>query len=289
MPVQNQFPDSYDPASLRAIVTPSAFARQNLFYVQEAGHIRLLRSHTGLQRSSLDSYLIVQIAAGSGTLQYGGRDYPLCAGQCFWVDCRRPHGYRSAPHDPWELRWVHFNGRSAPGFYGLFGDGPPVFAPSDGACVARHLDAVLRAAQRWDTPAELNASAEIAALLAEIVTDRARAADPGALTADRLDAVRDYLIEHCTEELTLDSVAAHFYISKYYLARSFKRRYGETIIACVNSARLDAAKRLLRYTDLTIAEIAAQCGFKEQSYFSRRFRDAEGQTPAAYRRAWRGA
>ena len=84
-------------------------------------------------------------------------------------------------------------------------------------------------------------------------------------------------------------MAAHFYISKYYLARSFKRRYGETIIACVNSARLDAAKRLLRYTDLTIAEIAAQCGFKEQSYFSRRFRDAEGQTPAAYRRAWRGA
>lgn len=286
--VQNRFPDDYDPSSLRAIVTPSAFARQNLFYVQEAGHIRLLKSHAGLQRSSLDSYLIVQVAAGSGVLHYGGRDYPLGAGQCFWVDCRRPHGYRSAPHDPWELRWVHFNGRSAPGFYQLFGDDCPVFTPADSAAVARHLDAVLRAAQRWDTPAELNASAEIAALLAEIVTHKARAADPGALTARRLDEVRDYLIEHCTEELTLDGVAAQFYISKYYLARSFKRRYGETIIGCVNSARLDAAKQLLRYTDLTLGEIAAQCGFKEQSYFTRRFKEAEGQTATAYRRAWRG-
>ena len=139
MSVQNRFPDDYDPSSLRAIVTPSAFARQNLFYVQEAGHIRLLKSHAGLQRSSLDSYLIVQVAAGSGVLHYGGRDYPLGAGQCFWVDCRRPHGYRSAPHDPWELRWVHFNGRSAPGFYQLFGDDCPVFTPADSAAVARRL------------------------------------------------------------------------------------------------------------------------------------------------------
>lgn len=288
MSIQNRFPDAYDPSSLRAIVTPSAFARQNLFYLQEAGHIRLRRSHAGLQRSRLDSYLIVQVAAGSGVLRYDGREFALTAGQCFWVDCRRPHGYRSSPDDPWELRWVHFNGRSAPGFYGLFGDTAPVFTPTDAASVARRLDAILRAARRWDTPAELNASAEIAALLAEIVTDRARAADSGTLTADRLDEVRAYLIEHCTEELTLDAVAARFYISKYYLARSFKRRYGETMIACVNSARLDAAKQLLRYTDLRLGEIARQCGFREQSYFTRRFREAEGQTANEYRRAWRG-
>ena len=121
MPQSSQFPACYHPSSVRVILTPSPFARENLFYLQEAGHIRLVQSHAGTQRSSLDSFLIVQVAAGSGSLQYGGRSWPLQAGQCFWVDCRRPHGYRSAPDDPWELRWVHFNGRSAPAFYRRFG------------------------------------------------------------------------------------------------------------------------------------------------------------------------
>ena len=41
MPEYSSFPSFYDPSSVRAIVTPSAFARQNLFFLQEAGHIRL--------------------------------------------------------------------------------------------------------------------------------------------------------------------------------------------------------------------------------------------------------
>ena len=90
MPEFRQFPACYDPASVRAIVTPSAFARENLFFLQEAGHIRLVQSHAGTQRSSLDSFLIVQVVAGSGSLRYGARRFALRAGQCFWIDCRRP-------------------------------------------------------------------------------------------------------------------------------------------------------------------------------------------------------
>lgn len=288
MPETGSFPSFYDPSSVRAIVTPSAFARQNLFFLQEAGHIRLLESHAGTQRSSLDSFLIVEVAAGSGQLRYDGRVWPLHAGQCFWVDCRRPHGYRSADNDPWELRWVHFNGHSAPPFYKLFqAGGSPVFAPADAGTTARRLDAVLELARRWDATAELQASAEIAALLAGILADRARGREESAPAA-RLEEVRAYIIAHCTENFSLDELAARFYLSKYYLARSFKQRYGETIVDCRHSARIDLAKQMLRYTDLTLGQIAAQCGFKEQAYFTRRFRAAEGQTATEYRRAWRG-
>ncbi len=288
MPESGSFPSFYDPSSVRAIVTPSAFARQNLFFLQEAGHIRLLESHAGTQRSSLDSFLIVQVAAGSGRLQYDGKTWPLQAGQCFWVDCRRPHGYRSADDDPWELRWVHFNGHSAPAFYGLFAAGPgPVFTPADAGAPARRLDAVLDLARHWDATAELEASAEIAALLAGILADRAHGGEQSAPAA-RLEEVRAYVIAHCAENFSLDELAARFYLSKYYLARSFRQRYGETIVDCRLSARIDMAKQMLRYTDLTLGQIAARCGFKEQAYFTRRFRAAEGQTATEYRRAWRG-
>lgn len=285
MPAPSAFPPFYDPSSRRVILTPSAFARQHLFFVQEAGHIRLLQSHAGTQRSQLDSFLLVQVAAGSGRLQYDGRTFALRTGDCFWVDCRRPHGYRSADNDPWELRWVHFNGRSAPAFYHLFEARGPVFTPADGADIAARLDAVLDLARRWDAGAELHASAQVAALLAGVLAAPDDAADPAAA---RLDAVRAYLIAHCAENISLDDLAARFYVSKYYLARSFKRRYGETIVTCLHAARLDAAKQMLRYTDLTLGQIAARCGYKEQAYFTRRFRAAEGQTAGEYRRAWRG-
>lgn len=285
MPGPSAFPGFYDPSSQRVILTPSPFAREHLFFVQEAGHIRLLQSHAGTQRSELDSFLLVQVAAGSGRLHYDKRTFALGAGQCFWVDCRRPHGYRSDDDDPWELRWVHFNGRSAPAFYHLFESRGPVFTPADGAGIAARLDAVLSLARRWDAGAELHASAEVAALLAEVLAAPDAAADPAAA---RLDAVRAYIIAHCAENLSLDDLAARFYLSKYYLAHSFKRRYGETIVACLHAARMDTAKQMLRYTDLTLGQIAARCGYKEQAYFTRRFRAAEGQTASEYRRAWRG-
>ena len=127
----------------------------------------------------------------------------------------------------------------------------------------------------------------MAGLLASVLAGRARGAAPAGPAA-RLEQVRTYLLEHCTEPLTLDELAARFYVSKYYLARSFKQRYGETIVGCLHAARIDRAKQMLRYTDLTLGQIAAACGFREQAYFTRRFRAAEGQTATDYRRAWRG-
>ena len=64
MPDSRTFPACYDPSSEREIVTPSAFGRRNLFFLQEAGHIKLVQSHAGTQRSSLDSFLLVAVAAG---------------------------------------------------------------------------------------------------------------------------------------------------------------------------------------------------------------------------------
>ena len=55
MPQSSQFPACYHPSSVRVILTPSPFARENLFYLQEAGHIRLVQSHAGTQRSSQGS------------------------------------------------------------------------------------------------------------------------------------------------------------------------------------------------------------------------------------------
>ena len=225
--------------------------------MQEAGHIRLVQSHAGTQRSSLGQ---LSDRAGRGRQRQSAvRRAAVCrcgAGQCFWIDCRRPHGYRSADADPWELRWVHFNGRSAPAFYRRFGE-EPVFTPGRrrGSCAAASMRC-WPAQAAGTRRAELEASAEIAALLAGILGGQVRVGAPGGESgqAARLEAVRAYLADHCAEPLTLDELAARFFVSKYYLARSFKQRYGETILDCLHAARIDRAKQMLRYTDQTLAQ-----------------------------------
>jgi AraC-like DNA-binding protein len=70
--------------------------------------------------------------------------------------------------------------------------------------------------------------------------------------------------------------------------KTFKKVAGMTFVAYLNHARLANGSRLLRETDLTIAEIASDVGFSDQSYFDKRFKRAFGMTPKEFRLGGRG-
>ncbi len=67
------------------------------------------------------------------------------------------------------------------------------------------------------------------------------------------------------------------------LERTTRRILGVTPKQLVLRFRLEEALRLLGATDLSIAEVAAQCGYYDQSAFSRQFKRVTGQPPSAYR------
>lgn len=69
------------------------------------------------------------------------------------------------------------------------------------------------------------------------------------------------------------------------LARTFRAIHGCTVGDYVRRLRIEHACALLHQHDVTLAHIAASCGFADQSHFTRVFRRALGVTPAAYRRA----
>jgi two-component system response regulator YesN len=66
--------------------------------------------------------------------------------------------------------------------------------------------------------------------------------------------------------------------------RLFKKVAGMTFVSYVTHVRLSQAMRLLRESSLTVAEVANQVGFADQSYFDRKFRSAFGQTPTSVRK-----
>ena len=65
--------------------------------------------------------------------------------------------------------------------------------------------------------------------------------------------------------------------------KTFKKVAGTTLVAYLNHVRLSSATRLLNETALTIAEIANEVGFSDQSYFDKQFKRAYGCPPKQYR------
>ena len=65
--------------------------------------------------------------------------------------------------------------------------------------------------------------------------------------------------------------------------KAFKQVAGMTLVTYLNHVRLARASQLLRESGQTIAEIAAETGFADQSYFDRRFKKAFGMAPKLFR------
>ena len=73
-------------------------------------------------------------------------------------------------------------------------------------------------------------------------------------------------------------------LSESWFAHVFKNTTGQTPIRWQKQQRINTAQRLLRDTDLSVAEIAARLGFSDQSHFTKVFRGVAGHTPASWRR-----
>ena len=98
-----------------------------------------------------------------------------------------------------------------------------------------------------------------------------------------VDSVISYLQQNYGSDVSLLDVARHAGMSTSYLCRLFKKEKGTTVNAFLTQIRIDQSKKMLE-TDADIAEIAERCGFSDQSYFTKVFRQTEGVTPLKYRK-----
>lgn len=98
-----------------------------------------------------------------------------------------------------------------------------------------------------------------------------------------IEKATTYLEEHLREDLNRESVAKAVGISPSHFSRLLKEAKGRTFTDLLNQYRIERASSLLVRTSRTLAEIAGDSGFCDQSYFSKVFRRYKGQTPARYR------
>lgn len=291
---KQHFFENYAPSELtesyRIISTPSTFAKETLFYIQEIGKLKSLKSHTS-KRESLDSFLFIIVVSGSGTFTYRGKTYTLSSGDHLFIDCKKPYSHESTDSDPWELMWVHFNGILLDQYYHYFSNKTTsvAFHPEDRLECSKILENLMVLANKKSTDSELLASHLLNSLVTSVLTDSAdQTKKDTSTTGDKIQQIKNFLDENFEEKIPLDMIADEFFISKYHMSREFKKAYGITIANYIIAKRITYAKELLRFTDMKIEGIGRVCGIQDNSYFNKVFRKFEGLTATEYRKKWRG-
>lgn len=93
-----------------------------------------------------------------------------------------------------------------------------------------------------------------------------------------------YVSEHFTETISLDTVSSALGISKFDVSRLFSSSVKMTFVKYVNYMRISYAKELLEKTELSILDIALECGFDTLRTFNRVFKSCTNTTPFQYRK-----
>ena len=106
-------------------------------------------------------------------------------------------------------------------------------------------------------------------------------------TSPQVEIVRDIhkrLISNLQERPTIEELSKEYLINTATLKDTFKGVYGQPIGTYMKVYRMKQAAALLRQTQATIAEIASQVGYENQSKFATAFRDVMKIAPAEYRK-----
>ena len=275
--MENMFASEGVTKSDRRLHTPGVFAKNNLLYVQEVGKLRSLVPHV-CKREGLNSYLIFVVLKGKGSITFQEKKTELYKGECIWIDCQYPFEHISSGEEPWQLAWVHFNGKCAQEFYDLFleKNASPAFMPSDSVKIAGLIEKVLECVK--EDASEL----EIHSILTQMVVECIQTTGG----KDKIKEVQEYINANYKEGRLVVLLSERFGISQSELAELFMASYGIGLEEYILNRRFNAAKELLRFTIEPIEDVIRASGIGNKELFYRLFQENEAMSPEDYRKNW---
>lgn len=108
----------------------------------------------------------------------------------------------------------------------------------------------------------------------------------GNANAERLDPVLAFMMQHFTEDIALEEVAALANMSPQSFCRFFKHCTRKTFLAFLNELRVGYACRLISDNRYNISEVCYKSGFNNLSNFNRQFKRITQKTPSEYKREY---
>lgn len=233
-----------------------------------------------------DFYEVYYFLGGKVEYQVEGRSYTLAPEDILLISPRDLHRPNVGPDQPYEriVLWIdagYFQQISAeePRLPACFEAGRNLLhaGHSKAAALMRRM---AEEAASEESGSSLSARGLFLQFLAELqrLSASQKPSAEGEQTPPLVAAVLQYLGEHFREELSLDAVAKHFFVSKYYLSHLFRDSVGTGLYRYLLLKRLQNARQMLA-EGAGPGDACRESGFQDYTSFYRAFRQVYGISP----------
>lgn len=106
----------------------------------------------------------------------------------------------------------------------------------------------------------------------------------GETFSDEIEWIKNYIGSHLGGDLSIENLANNIYLSSGYVSYIFKQETGMKLSTYIKEQRMENAKKLLRESNMKIAQIGEAVGFSQASYFCQSFKKHYGISPGRYRK-----
>ncbi|MGN1339554.1 MAG: AraC family transcriptional regulator [Oscillospiraceae bacterium] len=238
-------------------------------------------------RRSFDENVLIIITQGTLYITANDTPHALSAGQYIFLKAGEEHyGYRPS-EGRLSYLWVHFHAdhdfqtADRGSGYSYYLPETALLSNSGRTAQLFHQLMDISLEEHLYSPEMLDYSVSL--LLMELSQEhsrRQRSAD--ALPAAIISA-REWIRNHYYQSFTVTELADAVGYGADYLSSLFKRSMGISIVRFTNQLRIRTAKTLLSNYDVSIKEAAFSCGFSDDKYFMKVFKQLEGITPMQFK------
>lgn len=235
------------------------------------------------------AYLIHVILHGTGALTIGDTQYALHEGDAFMLRPKEEAWYEADYLQPWTYMWVGFRGMKAEECVvnSGFGKGNHVVHDIHYSGLQTYISEMLKAYELSYSNSLRRCAylqmffADLIDQFTEHVPQIAKVENtPGAEQVKRL---MTYLADNYKSPVKIGELADEMGNNRSYLSNNFKRIMGCSPREYLIEIRMEKAKSLLKKTNYSVSQVAAEVGYTDPLAFSRMFKQRVGESPKMYR------
>jgi len=213
------------------------------------------------------------ICGGKGTLKVGDKSFMLCRGDIFYLNYNKPLVGIQDDENPLHVQYVDFI---------------PDKSEDTSQFVLHkkvvHMNFILSLLERIRVA--LQKSKDEASLWLNALLQEYQSLDNGNIYSpysEKIGLLCERIRQTPGGDYCISEFAEEFGLSIDHFIRIFKKETGQSPYAFIQQARLDLAQICLRYSNMSITQIAINCGFSDLYSFSKFFKSRIGMSPRAFR------
>lgn len=225
----------------------------------------------GLKRRDVGTYVFQYTLSGSGGLDIEGKSYSVKAGEAFIVEIPSDHRYYF-PKDSkgWKFIFITLVGRDAAECWRFMKEqsGPVLKVPQDSKLIQLLLK-IYRDTYNEKITDAYYASAKAYEFIMECYRFIKNIEKSTKGFSFQITKALSFIQTHYHEPVTLDEIAAVSGFSRYYFIKQFQHQLNMTPVQYLTKIRIQKAAELLRSTNSSVTDIAAQVGYANANYFKK--------------------